>query len=392
MGESLDDFHNTAAAPTTETNSTKDEEGIMTEESIAGQIKLNNEIFQVSCDCSDEWKAKIVEEAIGTSNVTNSTCRTPSRFEIQRVDNENIEGAIKETEVRDFMGRPSSLSYVETGSKPLSDTDGRYAKEGLFSPGGEAAQFILACTAYEQMTNKTLDSNQVGQLFGDYLSSINSRKFTFHSSETAVEQLQEEIRSPGLDLASPASRKEQQFLLGEKCRSPAKPPCGLMDPLNVGVSQLRLMMSKPGQFLVREELVGHVVKAIYSTLWSSGKPGHDQIEFSVYPRDTRHNEGAIALVDVSETCESAGRAPLMSQQTKKTNGKEYSMYIVHMSAVRHRRKELAKFFVGKSRGNSDVILNEVDFVHRLEVLGMRSLNNAAESLAGTVPMYRVRIV
>ena len=68
------------------------------------------------------------------------------------------------------------------------------------------------------------------------------------------------------------------------------------------------------------------------------------------------------------------------------------MYIVHMSAVRHRRKELAKFFVGKSRGNSDAILNEVDFVHRLEVLGMRSLNNAAESLAGTVPMYRVRIV
>jgi len=364
----------------------------MTEESIAGQIKLNNEIFQVSCDCSDEWKAKIVEEALGSSDVSNQTCKTPSRFEIQRVDNENIKGSIKETEVRDFIGRPSGLTYVECGSKPLSDTDGRYSEEGLFSPGGEAAQFALACAAYEQMTNETLDSNQVGQLFGDYLLSINSRKFTFHSSETAVEQLQEEIRSPGLDLSSPASKEEQKYLLGEQCRSPAKAPCGLMDPHNVGVSHLRLMMMKPGQFLVRQELVGHVVKAIYSTLWSSGKPGHDQIDFSIYSRDTRHNEGAIVLVDVSETCESAGRTPLLSQSTKKTNGKEYSMYIVHMGAVRHRRKELATFFVRKSRGNSNAILNEVDFVHRLEVLGTRSLNNAAESIAGMVPMFRVRVV
>jgi len=344
-------------------------------------------MFEVACDCSDEWKQKMIEDYVG-ANSTGPGCKTPTRFEIQRIDNlaRDIPSGINESEVRDFFGRPSELKFVDISKQHLVDMDGRQRGAGMSAPGGDAAEFIRACQVWEDLTGHELKSVEVEKLFQDYILSVKPRKFQMQTSVTQVEGLQDELRVTGLDLASPRANKRAQ-LLGTKCDG--KGPCGLMDASNIGPLQLKHMMMTPGKYLIRLELIQHFISAFFMTLWERGKPGHGQVALETLPADKYHNEGAVAHVEVSDGCAGEGRAPLLMQETKMVHGKEISLYIVLADAVRARREELAKFFVGTDVGAK---IDEEDMLHQLDTLGERAFANTIQDVATEIPVFNVALL
>lgn len=365
----------------------KKDSGALNEESIKGNIKLNNEMFEVACDCSDEWKEKMIEDYVG-ANSTGPGCKAPTRFEIQRIDNlaRDIPSALNESDIRDFFGRPSELKFVDIKGQQLVDMDGRQRGAGISAPGGDAAEFIRACMVWEDVTGQELKSGEVEKLFQDYLLSVKPRKFQMQTGVTQVEGLQDELRVTGLDLASPRANKQSQ-LLGTKCDGAE--PCGLMDPSHIGPLQLKHMMMSPGKYLMRLELIQYFIRAFFVTLWERGKPGHGQLELEVLPADKYHNEAAVAHMETSDGCAEEGRAPLLMQETKMVNGKEISMYIVSADAVRARREELAKFFVGT---DAHAKVDEKAMLHRLDTLGERAFANTIQDVAAEIPVFNVALL
>jgi len=360
--------------------------GELTEESIRGNIKLNNQLFEVACDCSDEWKQAMIRDATG-GNVTNAACQTPTRYEIQRIDAEDRETtspqALDESDVREFIGKPSMLSYVDVKSQPLVDMDGRHKGAALSGPGGDAGEFIRACQVWEELTGTTLDAQQVEKMFLGYLASIKPRTFNMHTTVTALEALQDELKVQGLDLLSPPQNKRAQ-LLGTSCKG-GKKKCGLLKGSNIGFLELKLMMSGSGMYLIRQELVEQFIQVFYKKLWAK----EAQLKLDIYKADEYHLEGAVAIVEVSDSCALRNRVPLLAQTEKHIGGKDVSLYVVLHNAVTARRRELAQFFI-KTDDSADV--KEEEFLQRLEMKGERAFKATTDVLGADIPVYLVRLL
>ena len=83
-------------------------------------------------------------------------------------------------EVRNLIGHPSELSYVNVAEQHFECLDGRIRKGVLGTPGGDAGEFILALFIYENMDNigggQKLTQEKVTSLLQKYLKSMKQDK------------------------------------------------------------------------------------------------------------------------------------------------------------------------------------------------------------------------
>jgi hypothetical protein len=70
----------------------------------------------------------------------------PTKIKIQK--NKDGKGASFDA-VRNMIGQPSELTFVNIGDHHFSCLDGRINKPILGTPGGDAGEFILALNVYE---------------------------------------------------------------------------------------------------------------------------------------------------------------------------------------------------------------------------------------------------
>lgn len=316
-----------------------------------------------------------------------SQCLTPNKFRIQRIDTlgsvSDDDPNMSPKEVRDFLGLPSALKYVEIGGTPLHDIDGRATAKVLGVPGGDAGEFIGAVQVYCDILEIVPTKKQMREWFEKYLGHIAPRKFYMHSSADAVDSLQLELGLEGLDVSSPKSEPAtlKPSLLGE-CQKNRAPPCGLMSPNNLGDAHLKLMLLSPGKYMVDEETIHSFLAVFYAELWDGDESIKKQLEFEVLSAAKLRNERALLNIMVSEKCRDEKRVPLI-----KVRGPEQAIFVNHPAAGDARRQELASFFASMS---SDLVPYE-EMLSRLQTHSAHAFDATAKKMAKGLPVYNVII-
>jgi len=364
----------------------------LTEQSILGQVNLNSQghgsvnldgvLWDIACDCTDNWKKQFSD----IKESETDACKKPTRFEIERLSSEDDDtaGMLSPAELRDFVGTPSELfPYESVDELSMFDTDNMdTTKKGIFGPGGDVAQFILASSVYETIKGKELSPAEADKFLEDYLIST-ERKVSFHISEKGIQGLANEL-GISVEQLNLKNRNLESRILGKQCMGNG--PCGVLSPRNVGHAELQRMMTNTGDYPGLDiSLVQNLTMAIYETVLTPEKTGHDRIEFV---QGTSTSEAsAIVLVRVSDTCMFEGKTPLLSQGKKEMKGKQISVAFIHYDAVMRRDAELASFFAKK-----DDSIDEAQFRAQLQRKSQTALNAAALTYSKLMPIYELHIL
>jgi len=99
-----------------------------------------------------------------------------------------------EVKVREIIGQPGSITISKVLETGFYTMDGRIREQGLFTPGGDSGEFILALQIYQDL-KKSLDSSfkleqaDVKNLIVDYLKSFNQTSLRLATDDQALSHL-----------------------------------------------------------------------------------------------------------------------------------------------------------------------------------------------------------
>jgi hypothetical protein len=377
-----------SASEMVQTNKADEKVGSM-QKGVNGKIKINGEIYEAKCDCSKDALLKAKTKALAIES--SKRCKRPTKYRVfyERRQGLGQKGSLTSDQLLEFLGKPSSLKWVNASKRSLSDVDGRMEGDVLATPAGEMGEFILAVDKYFQaMDKKDADDAAIRKYLEEYLKFTAPRKFPLHTTARALETLEKELSEPELDLLEPRDAVRAQ-LLGKECPDGDKDTCGLMNPANVGVAHLKLMLEFSNTYHVSKEVVRGCIRAFYSLLWDGDDALSKQLNFTVL--DTKHTEGAWVNVRVSKGCREEMKVPLITPRKDTSSGdvkSSSSIFLSHPDAASVRRRQLADWFAQqdpKHHVQADALFAQ------LERAGMAALSETARHLARGMPIYTVTV-
>ena len=239
---------------------------------------------------------------------------------------------------------------------PESCVDGR-ARAGIVgTPGGNAGEFILALTALENVTKRSIDLADMDALLARWIDACGA--FYMHTDEHALEHFVGGVEDV---LRHPTEERKRTLL-----EDAGDTDC-------IGCGHLRLMMQHLVEYGVRQELVAAAIQAIYRRLWS----GSGDIDFVVL--EGAHQEGAVVNVlltsdDVTAETSMPTLAPMVGDQ---------QIFVNHPQAVSFMRRDTARRIaaIAGTDVDSDAWLQAV------EMLGRKQLTATVGHLAADLPVY-----
>merc|ERR1711871_247089 len=318
---------------------------------IEGQIKLNKFVYKSICEC------------VKPKNVTASLCR-PTKKKI-KMEDAGQPGGIAKDQIRDAIGNPQDLHFRTTG-------------EMMGTPGGDAGEFILALSQYENLINRPLQQSNVDIYFTDFLKSLKAagseRKFYMCTDEQAVDSLQKALKMEDISLTTAPTRMEPKELL-EK----------LAAPENIGDAHLRYMAKYPEKYNIRPELIKMFFNAFYKVLWNADSAQKSDLKLEVL-KGERSKERGFVDIATTKDCVEEGLTPMMNPRVGANP--EDGFYLLSLQGVGVYRNQLARFFAGKSHNMIDASTMK----SRLNHHGRSHLEMTAKYLAKGLPFYTVYIV
>jgi len=229
-------------------------------------------------------------------------------------------------DIESHIAPAALLSWQDVHTASFSCADGRSAKEGLRTWGGEFGEMVTALNVYEQMATIHLSLADVTAIFRKYLESSRRDKFTNCISGQAVKQLFGSVDDMKAAVKNPAQEKKASLWMK------------ISDPNFVGNDHVRFMLDNPSDYSVRKELVQHLVHSFYDILWDVYDPLREKLEIEVLPGE--HTERAVVQVVAPDFCvQTAGLAPLVVPRVPGT-----SLVVLNPDAVQVLRKDLSFFF------------------------------------------------
>lgn len=348
---------------------------------VKGNIKINGEVYQAKCDCSQDAIANAMKQK-------ENNCQKPEKYKLFYERKSSSATGMKADDLLRFLGKPSDLEWVDVKSRSLSDIDGRMPGTILASPGGDLGEFIVAFQVYEDMMGKTDNVHDSMKFLLNYLNATKPRRFMFHTTKDAVQGVEDDLQETGVNILSPQDRMKER-LLGKKCTDPSK-PCGLLDPANIGCAHLSLMMRHPERYHVSTGLISETLQAFFSLLWDEDQPSSKQLAFQVLP--SKHAENAFVDIRVSPACAEQGRAPLVAANKENLVGDmmiAQSVFLRHPDAGTFRRRELADFF---SKQDTTHHIKEEDMFGRIQQLASNAVELTARQVARDLPIYSVTVL
>jgi len=155
---------------------------ILINNKIEGKMKIDGEMYDTICDCDP--------------------IKSPDKIQIGKCDpmklkiwSERVGQGASLEEVKNMIGNVSNLKYVKIHSTSFRCLDGRNSRAVLGTPGGDAGEFILSLSVYEEILGpgKTLSQDDVDLIFSLYLSNIPFDKFYMCTDDMAVSHLEREL-------------------------------------------------------------------------------------------------------------------------------------------------------------------------------------------------------
>lgn len=145
---------------------------------IEGLTKINDIDYQAICEC-DEHPSSV--------NTDQAQCN-PNKLKLKQ--DKSGQGLTME-QVRKLIGDLQDLEYADPRKLHFSCMDGRTSRAGIFAPGGDAGEFILALEVYEGLTRK-LTQDQVDAFFSSYLKWMQQEFFYMCTDDDALTHLEQE--------------------------------------------------------------------------------------------------------------------------------------------------------------------------------------------------------
>lgn len=249
-----------------------------------------------------------------------------------------------------------------------SCVDGRCKHGVVGTPGGNAGEFLMTLTAYEQVANKEIDSDQVEEILQKYLDVAG--KFYFHSDEGNLAKLG---LTDGENITQIEEPARQEELLQK-----------LVDVNNIGCGHLNKMLSaglsedQKEDYKVRPELIQEFIKAYFRLLWK----GNKNLEFEVLPGGHHnHTEGAVVNVEVIREVDDLTKIPMIKPAEDRS-----SFFVAHPQAVNFMREQTAN-------NSASFLPNEVDIEKlkiKMQELGNKHLEQTLNRLAVGLPKYTAK--
>lgn len=335
-------------------------------DSIKGKVKIDNQFYNVICDCNDEDK-KDETDSIGPA------C-DPSKIKI--LEDRSGEGAAFD-QVRNLVGHPTELDYTDVLRTPFYCLDGRINKPVLSALGGDMGEFILAMAIYHELVspNKELDQDTVDHYFSEYIKYMKPDVFIMCTDDDSVNHLQKQLSVEGLNLNNPRTQIQAETLEA------------LTQPENNGDIHIRMLLKYPDMYAINGDLVKMAVRAFYKQLWNKQDPNSSKLKLEILMGE--HSESAFLEVRSNEACTKARLAPLISPKEVKKDG--LSIFINHLDAVSVLRVELAKFFANYI-GHHQQGLEPDILYNRMKHHGLAFLEVTGSFVAKSLPFYSMNIM
>ena len=157
---------------------------------IQGKMDINGESYNAICDCNPVSPID-VKSSLNNPNSPGPTC-DPSKL---RIHSERSGSGATFEEIRNLIGNIDDLKYVIVPETSFRCLDGRNSHGVLSTPGGDAGEFILALTVYEDLLGggKKLTQENIDLYFALYLKDMKHPKFYMCSDDFAVEHIEKEL-------------------------------------------------------------------------------------------------------------------------------------------------------------------------------------------------------
>jgi len=147
--------------------------------------------------------------------------------------------------VRDIVGYPSELSYVNVAESHFECLDGRIRSGVLGTPGGDAGEFILALHVYEDMVGekRKLTQEAVDSFLKNYVRTMRQAHFFMCTDDQALDHLSKEINAEGINIQRPRTQIQPEMLEA------------LTTPENNGCSHLKMLLRHPELYQIKPNIV-----------------------------------------------------------------------------------------------------------------------------------------
>lgn len=157
---------------------------------IEGEIQLNGLKYTVQCKCPTNRNLPSPEnkgESILVSK-KDPQC-SPSKIKIK---NNLVGNGASSDDIRNLVGELELIEFVRVEDHNFQCMDGRNYMKGLSTPGGDAGEFILALSVYEDLVQGEykLDQKKVDKIFESYVDKMTPKKFTMCIDEMAVDHIE----------------------------------------------------------------------------------------------------------------------------------------------------------------------------------------------------------
>jgi hypothetical protein len=334
-------------------------------DNIKGEVKINGEVYQAMCDCNDADQGLMDSLLLPKCD--------PSKFKL----NEDKKGKGADfDEVRELIGYPTDLTYVNVDRQYFSCLDGRITDPILGTMGGDAGEFILGLEMYKEMIGtEKLDQATVNYLFISYLGYMQPAFFYMCTDDQALNHLQQELQLEGLDLHAPRAQDQAEILKA------------LTKSENVGDLHIKLLLRYPDMYEIQVDLVEKFLVAYYTTLWNHEDGNNEKLLLQVLIGP--HKESAFLEVRSNQACTSAKEAPLITPHEPSKDG--LSIFVNHLDAASIRRVDIAKFFTEYIDQQKSGISPEM-FHNRLDHHALAFLEVTGTYLARNLPFYTINII
>ncbi|OGF21564.1 hypothetical protein A2257_02735 [Candidatus Falkowbacteria bacterium RIFOXYA2_FULL_38_12] len=236
-----------------------------------------------------------------------------------------------------------------------SCVDGRGDKGIIGVPGGNAGEFVLAISTYEDLTKVKLNDSQIKEAFKRYLEKYG--KFYFHSDTHALEHMklsEEELRNPPEDKREEILRK-------------------ITDPENIGCGHLKLSAKDPEKYGMRNEIMQVMIRTFFEELWE----GNEELDFTVL--EGGHKEGAVVIVKVDvkdDDINGETKIPIVYPNVGQLGTQAF---VYHPQAVEFLRKEIASGINEVAGAEAQVDVEE--FAKKMIEKGNNQLGLTVDTLA-----------
>lgn len=274
--------------------------------------------------------------------------------------------------------RRVKLAALQLASR-ISCVDGREDRAIIGTPGGDAGELVLGLAAVERVSGTKIHLDRIPELtqvFADVFGSI-----YLHTDDHALDALAKSLRAD----PRTSSRTDDLQTVEDWDRFLRSPPSEIREALlehliqvdHVGCGHLKLALKNPEQYAVRPEIIHHLFRAIYASLWEGGS----DVDWVIL--GGHHHEGAVVNVTVHGEMWPFSKVPLIHPSVGGVQ-----MFVNHPEVLGYMRRQTSHFL--SARVDNLLPLGKND-APRLEVtipeLGGEQATATLLALANGLPTF-----